>query len=160
MFDDVLLCCYVLGILATSRALGDFPLKSTVSDRLSLVSAEPEILTFDLAASLPSNNSANSANASVGSMPEFLILASDGVWDVFENEEACDLVRDRMRSTMAALSSSSSTSSQPGNDQQQQQISRSELLAQAAAAAARDLVTESYKRGSFDNCTAIVVNLM
>lgn len=56
----------VAGILATSRALGDYPLKHK-----NLVIADPDILTFDL------NDH----------KPHFIILASDGLWDTFSNEE-------------------------------------------------------------------------
>uniref|UniRef100_A0A0C9R2K5 PPM1L protein n=1 Tax=Fopius arisanus TaxID=64838 RepID=A0A0C9R2K5_9HYME len=65
----------VAGILATSRALGDYPLK----DR-KLVIADPDILTFDL----------------TDHDPSFLILASDGLWDTFSNEEAVAYIRDRL----------------------------------------------------------------
>lgn len=62
----------VAGILATSRALGDFPLK----DR-NLVIAKPDILTFDLAAL----------------KPQFMIMATDGLWDTFTNEDAIAFVK-------------------------------------------------------------------
>lgn len=62
----------VAGILATSRALGDYPLK----DR-KLVIADPDILTFELG----------------DHKPEFIILASDGLWDTFSNEEAVSYIR-------------------------------------------------------------------
>lgn len=62
----------VAGILATSRALGDFPLK----DR-NLVIAKPDILTFDLA----------------NMKPKFLIMATDGLWDCFSNEDAVAFVK-------------------------------------------------------------------
>lgn len=65
----------VAGILATSRALGDFPLK----DR-NLIIAEPDILTFDLK----------------DMKAQFMILASDGLWDEFSNEEAVAFVRENM----------------------------------------------------------------
>ncbi|XP_053692977.1 protein phosphatase 1L [Sabethes cyaneus] len=65
----------VAGILATSRALGDFPLKEK-----NLVIAEPDILSFDL----------------VYHRPMFLILASDGLWDTFSNEEAVAFIRERL----------------------------------------------------------------
>lgn len=65
----------VAGILATSRALGDYPLK----DR-KLVIADPDILTFDLA----------------DHKPMFLILASDGLWDTFSNEEAVAFIKERL----------------------------------------------------------------
>ncbi|XP_058818411.1 protein phosphatase 1L isoform X2 [Topomyia yanbarensis] len=65
----------VAGILATSRALGDYPLKEK-----NLVIAEPDILSFDL----------------VYHRPMFLILATDGLWDTFTNEEAVAFIRERI----------------------------------------------------------------
>lgn len=56
----------VAGILATSRALGDYPLKDS-----KLVIANPDILTFNLS----------------DHKPHFILLASDGLWDTFSNEE-------------------------------------------------------------------------
>lgn len=65
----------VAGILATSRAMGDYPLKEK-----NLVIAEPDILSFDL----------------VDHRPQFLILATDGLWDTFTNEEAVAYIRERL----------------------------------------------------------------
>ncbi|KAF2903690.1 hypothetical protein ILUMI_02485 [Ignelater luminosus] len=65
----------VAGILATSRALGDYPLKDK-----KLVIAEPDILTFDLS----------------DHKPLFVILASDGLWDTFSNEEAIAFIKERL----------------------------------------------------------------
>ncbi|GIY03862.1 protein phosphatase 1L [Caerostris extrusa] len=66
----------VAGILATSRALGDFPLK----DR-NLVIARPDILTFDLS----------------DLSPKFMILATDGLWDTFNNEDAVAFIKDNVQ---------------------------------------------------------------
>ena len=65
----------VAGILATSRALGDYPLKDK-----NLLIAEPDILTFNLKEH----------------KPRFLILASDGLWDCFTNEEAIEYIKERL----------------------------------------------------------------
>ncbi|XP_072750266.1 protein phosphatase 1L isoform X1 [Anoplolepis gracilipes] len=65
----------VAGILATSRALGDYPLKDK-----KLVIADPDILTFDLS----DHN------------PMFIVLASDGLWDTFSNEEAVAFIKERI----------------------------------------------------------------
>ncbi|KAL8598906.1 hypothetical protein ACOMHN_015485 [Nucella lapillus] len=65
----------VAGVLATSRAMGDLPLKDK-----RLVIADPDILTFDL------------RNLD----PGFMILATDGLWDYFSNQEAAEFVRDRL----------------------------------------------------------------
>lgn len=62
----------VAGILATSRALGDYPLKEK-----QFVIANPDVLTFDL-----SHHD-----------PQFIILASDGLWDTFTNEEAIECIK-------------------------------------------------------------------
>ncbi|XP_050528090.1 protein phosphatase 1L isoform X2 [Daktulosphaira vitifoliae] len=62
----------VAGVLATSRALGDYPLKEN-----KYVIADPDVLTFDLAYH----------------EPQFIILASDGLWDTFTNEEAIECIK-------------------------------------------------------------------
>lgn len=53
---------------------GDYPLK----DR-KLVTAEPDILTFNLAQQ----------------KSDFVVLASDGLWDAFDNEQATTFLRER-----------------------------------------------------------------
>ncbi|XP_018332781.1 protein phosphatase 1L [Agrilus planipennis] len=65
----------VAGILATSRALGDYPLKDK-----NFVIADPDILTFDL----------------YDHKPQFIILASDGLWDTFSNEDAIAFIKERL----------------------------------------------------------------
>lgn len=65
----------VAGILATSRAMGDYPLKDK-----RFVIADPDILTFNLD----------------DHKPMFLILASDGLWDTFTNEEAVRFIKERL----------------------------------------------------------------
>lgn len=96
----------VAGILATSRALGDYPLK----DR-KLVIADPDILTFDLE----------------DHKPMFLILASDGLWDTFSNEEAVAFIKERLNEPHYG---------------------------------AKSITLQSYYRGSLDNITVVVINLM
>ncbi|KAK6623678.1 hypothetical protein RUM43_009530 [Polyplax serrata] len=63
------------GILATSRALGDYPLKYN-----KYVIADPDVLTFDLS----------------DHKPQFIILASDGLWDTFSNEEAVAFIKEHL----------------------------------------------------------------
>ncbi|ESN90438.1 hypothetical protein HELRODRAFT_189860 [Helobdella robusta] len=65
----------VAGILALSRAMGDYPLKEK-----NFVVADPDILTFNLKKI----------------KPKFMILASDGLWDVFSNEEAVQFISSRL----------------------------------------------------------------
>ncbi|PVD18490.1 hypothetical protein C0Q70_21039 [Pomacea canaliculata] len=65
----------VAGVLATSRALGDLPLKEK-----RFLTAEPDILTFDLEEL----------------QPKFMILATDGLWDCFSNVEAVEYIKERL----------------------------------------------------------------
>ncbi|XP_061829233.1 protein phosphatase, Mg2+/Mn2+ dependent, 1Lb [Nerophis lumbriciformis] len=65
----------VQGILAMSRSLGDYTLKN-----LNVVVSDPDVLSFDLDKV----------------QPRFMILASDGLWDTFSNEEAVRFVRERL----------------------------------------------------------------
>lgn len=65
----------VAGILATSRALGDYPLKDK-----KLVIPDPDVLTFNL----------------TDHKPMFILLASDGLWDTFSNEEAVSFIKERL----------------------------------------------------------------
>ena len=65
-------------MLACSRALGDTKFKGTTPH---LVSAEPDVKSTPLGA--PATG-------------DFVILASDGVWDVFDDQKAVDLVAARL----------------------------------------------------------------
>ncbi|XP_057206371.1 protein phosphatase, Mg2+/Mn2+ dependent, 1Lb [Triplophysa rosa] len=65
----------VQGVLAMSRSLGDYPLK-----RLNVLIPDPDVLTFDLDTL----------------QPQFMILASDGLWDTFSNEEAVHFIKERL----------------------------------------------------------------
>jgi len=63
-------------------------------------------------------------NISLSLRPHFLILASDGLWDTFSNEEACTFVQEHLKESDFG---------------------------------AKSLVMESYKRGSVDNITVLVI---
>jgi len=63
----------VMGFLGVSRAFGDSEMKAASS---KMIIATPEISTRNLT-----------------SKDEFLVLACDGLWDVFENEDVCNLIR-------------------------------------------------------------------
>eukprot|EP00301_Raphidiophrys_heterophryoidea_P024749 c8133_g1_i1.p2 GENE.c8133_g1_i1~~c8133_g1_i1.p2 ORF type:complete len:226 (-),score=44.59 c8133_g1_i1:135-812(-) len=93
------------GVLAMSRSIGDLTLKKYVIPT-------PEIVKLDLT-----------------ERDEFLVMASDGVWDVLNNQEVVDLL-----------------------------LCRSNLLLKPDQAA-RAIVTEAFRRGSLDNITVIVVVL-
>nr|AJF34633.1 putative negative ABA regulator protein [Populus euphratica] len=112
----------VFGVLAMSRSIGDRYLKPWIIP-------EPEVMFIPRAKE-----------------DECLILASDGLWDVMSNEEACDLARKRIlvwhKKNGVALSSS-----------------RSEGIDPAAQAAAEYLSNRALQKGSKDNITVIVVDL-
>lgn len=58
--------------------MGDYPLKDK-----NFVIADPDILTFNLD----------------DHKPMFLVLASDGLWDTFSNEEAVKFIKERIDET-------------------------------------------------------------
>ncbi|EGF98778.1 uncharacterized protein MELLADRAFT_95423 [Melampsora larici-populina 98AG31] len=68
----------VNGNLALSRALGDFEFKQNKSlgPEDQVVTADPDIITHQ-----------------IGPEDEFLILACDGIWDVYSNQQVVDRVR-------------------------------------------------------------------
>lgn len=106
----------VNGILAVSRALGDYPLKE---DRL--VIADPDILSFDL----------------TELRARFMIIASDGFFDCFSNENAVQFVR--------------------GELARHGTVNMGESQAGLALYLAKRLANEAYTRESYDNITIIVV---
>ena len=93
---------------------GDYPLK----DRKVVVS-EPDVLSFQL-------------STEPHLRPEFAVLASDGLWDIFSNEEAVAHVRKQLISFGG---------------------SKSEI------ATAKSLAKEAYAKGSTDNVTVLIINL-
>ncbi|CAL4901718.1 unnamed protein product [Urochloa decumbens] len=106
----------VLGVLATSRSIGDYYLKPYVS-------AEPEVTVVDRT-----------------DQDEFLILASDGLWDVVSNEVACKIARNCLSGRAASMFP--------------------ETVAGCTAADAAALLTElAMSRGSKDNISVVVVEL-
>lgn len=73
----------VNGSLAVSRALGDYEYKQGIGlgPCEQLVSPEPEV----------------TAQERDHDNDEFLVLACDGVWDVFTSEDLCDFVRHQLK---------------------------------------------------------------
>ncbi|KDP22158.1 hypothetical protein JCGZ_25989 [Jatropha curcas] len=106
----------VLGVLATSRSIGDQYLKP-------FVISKPEVTVKERTEN-----------------DEFLILASDGLWDAISNEVACQIVRRCLSGRMRRKS---------------QEISSKGRAAEAATL----LVELAIGRGSKDNVSVIVVVL-
>ncbi|XP_078439072.1 putative protein phosphatase 2C 27 [Wolffia australiana] len=101
---------YLNGQLGVTRALGDWHLDGIKSAQGGPLIAEPELKMITL-----------------GKEDEFLIISSDGLWDVFTSQNAVDFARRRL---------------QEHND---------------ARVCCRELVEEAIKRGADDNLTAMVV---
>lgn len=104
--------CRVLGVLATSRSIGDHYLKPYVI-------SEPEVIVTERI-----------------SGDEFLILASDGLWDAVSNELACNVVRRCLASR-----------------------SMNGLTKRRAEEAAAMLAELAMGRGSKDNVSVVVIEL-
>ncbi|KAE8682623.1 Protein phosphatase 2C 77 [Hibiscus syriacus] len=112
----------VFGVLAMSRSIGDRYLKPWIIP-------DPEVMFVPRVKE-----------------DECLILASDGLWDVMTNEEACDLARRRIlqwhKKNGATLASE-----------------RGETIDPAAQSAAEYLSNRALQKGSKDNITVLVVDL-
>ncbi|KAK8706849.1 hypothetical protein V6N13_057924 [Hibiscus sabdariffa] len=112
----------VFGVLAMSRSIGDRYLKPWIIP-------EPEVMFVPRAKE-----------------DECLILASDGLWDVMTNEEACDLARRRIlqwhKKNGATLTSE-----------------RGETIDPASQSAAEYLSNRALQKGSKDNITVLVLDL-
>ena len=112
----------VNGSLAVSRSLGDIKLAPYLS-------RTPHILIMTKEEAYLQCGNSNSAT-----LPCFIILASDGLWDVMSNQEAVDLAW--------------------------QVISENEMSDTAYQEAAEVLTQEAYVRGSSDNIGVCVVAIM
>lgn len=111
----------VLGVLATSRSIGDHYLKPYVTPT-------PEVTICKRTED-----------------DEFLILASDGLWDVISNEMACQIVR-------RCLTGKIFRKSPDGTNEVSSGLTRAEVAASL-------LVELAIAKGSKDNISVIVVQL-
>ncbi|TMW92796.1 hypothetical protein EJD97_012557 [Solanum chilense] len=115
----------VLGVLATSRSIGDMYLKPYVIP-------DPEVIV-----------------SKRNDEDEFLILASDGLWDVIPNDVACDVTRRCLNGQTFRRC-----------DQQTKSYKRDEGVKESLAARAASFLAElAIARGSRDNISVIVVDL-
>ncbi|KAK4601321.1 hypothetical protein RGQ29_010755 [Quercus rubra] len=106
----------VLGVLATSRSIGDHYLRPYVI-------SEPEVTVTERT-----------------ELDDFLVIASDGLWDVVSNEFACEVVRRCLDGQIKRRISEVSSESTAGD-------------------AAAILAELAMSRGSNDNISVIVVAL-
>ncbi|KAH0687704.1 hypothetical protein KY290_019307 [Solanum tuberosum] len=112
----------VFGVLAMSRSIGDRYLKPWIIP-------EPEVMFVPRARE-----------------DECLVLASDGLWDVMTNEEACEVARRRI----LLWHKKNGTNALP---------ERGQGVDPAAQAAAEYLSSMALQKGSKDNISVIVVDL-
>ncbi|XP_078168267.1 protein phosphatase 2C family protein [Carex rostrata] len=119
----------VFGVLAMSRSIGDRYLK-------------PWIIPVPEVTILPRAKD-----------DECLILASDGLWDVMSNEEACEMARKRIllwhKKNGTGTGTSSTSLYERGGD----------LMDPASQAAAEYLSKHALQKGSKDNITVVVIDL-
>ncbi|PPD81928.1 hypothetical protein GOBAR_DD21145 [Gossypium barbadense] len=103
---------YLNGQLGVTRAFGDWHIEGMKEsgERIAPLSAEPELKMITLAKE-----------------DEFLIIGSDGIWDVFSSQNAIDFTRRRL---------------QEHND---------------VKLCCKEIVEEAIKRGATDNLTVVVV---
>lgn len=104
---------YLNGELGVTRALGDWHLEGMkgMGERVGPLSAEPELKLVTLTKE-----------------DEFLIIGSDGIWDVFSSQNSVDFARRRL---------------QEHND---------------VKLCCKQIVEEAIKRGAMDNLTVVMVN--
>jgi serine/threonine protein phosphatase PrpC len=106
---------------------------------------------------------------------QFIIVACDGIWDVMEDQDAVDMVKNHLRGVTAAsagiVSTASSSSSASGSEGEASSASSAAAMASGEAAvvdeealeriktSAQVLVDAALAKGSSDNVTAMVVFL-
>ncbi len=113
----------VRAALAVSRSLGDIDFKRPKD---SGVTAEPDVSRYELTEDI-----------------NFIILASDGMWDVIRDQEAGDIAR-KILATRGVLSEGKCTSTDK------------KAIEAACTAASQELLDTSMHRGSSDNVTVVV----
>ncbi|XP_059304645.1 protein phosphatase 2C 51-like [Lycium ferocissimum] len=121
----------VLGVLATSRSIGDMYLKPYVIP-------DPEVMV-----------------SKISDADEFLVLASDGLWDVIPNDVACDVTRRCLNGQMRRFSQQRKSHNVDARDEQSSEVVKESLAAQAASFLAELAIA----RGSRDNISVIVIEL-
>eukprot|EP01101_Sappina_pedata_P004604 TRINITY_DN1991_c0_g1_i1.p2 TRINITY_DN1991_c0_g1~~TRINITY_DN1991_c0_g1_i1.p2 ORF type:complete len:384 (-),score=118.88 TRINITY_DN1991_c0_g1_i1:124-1275(-) len=137
----------VNGVLGMTRSIGDRLIKGTNKDIFfgqqfggELVLPTPEITTEDIA----SKDS------------EFMILASDGLWDVLSSQEAVDFVRQRLYPGRVSLDLERKRAD--SKDLGIRSVSMSEVPQPAdVMEVAQELLCEAIEAGSLDNISVIIV---
>ncbi|KAE8688685.1 putative protein phosphatase 2C 24 [Hibiscus syriacus] len=125
----------VLGVLAMSRAIGDNYLKPYVI-------CEPEVTVAERTAE-----------------DEFLILASDGLWDVVSNDTACRVTRMCLRGGNCDLNALLLSAGRVEGEAVGGSVMGGEISDKACADASMLLTKLALARHSTDNVSVVVVDL-
>mmetsp|Transcript_17227 Transcript_17227/g.25528 ORF Transcript_17227/g.25528 Transcript_17227/m.25528 type:complete len:340 (+) Transcript_17227:193-1212(+) len=112
--------------MATSRTLGDFHFKNDKSRSQveQIVSPEPTVMKMKRHRT-----------------DQFVVLASDGVWDVMSNQEVCDFLMDEFADSI------------------QSDADPSNLPQHFVGEASKKILGRCLARGSMDNCSIIIIDL-
>jgi serine/threonine protein phosphatase PrpC len=153
----------VNGNLAVSRAVGDAAEKP-------FVSAVPDVRVVDLdvggGGGGSGSSSSSSSSGSSSAEDEFIILASDGLWDVMTSDEAVRYVHGILGGRDAETIGATSLASRadvlgffaPTTALSDANKAVSEFeIAQRKKNMARSLIDEAMRRGTSDNVTALVL---
>ncbi|KAK9103500.1 hypothetical protein Sjap_020754 [Stephania japonica] len=158
----------VLGILAMSRALVKFSLRSLQSSRI-LVAIPNGILLNQANVTRRKDMSGDKyLKPIVISQPELsfskrtpedecLILASDGLWDVLSNDVACDVARRCLFE--GSTSSAVGLNTLPSTESPEENLSEVQLSQSRCSLAAALLTRLALGRKSSDNISVIVIDL-
>lgn len=118
--------------LSVSRAMGDKFAKPAVSGKV-------DVKMFDLDAGVTDDGDGE---------PEFVVLASDGLWDVFTDQEAVKFVHEKL-ATVTGDPGSGFFSINAAEHERRKKSMMKQM--------SRWLAREAYMRGSGDNITVVVI---
>ena len=132
----------VMGSLAVSRAIGDSQLKN-ISKKGRILIPDPEVTKYKPKMCICQNNqNLDTFNDGI-CMDEFIIIATDGLWDVLSSQAAVDLIRDLMQKN-SLLS----------NDEIDMKI-----LSSSLSKISNSVADHAVASGSQDNVTVMIIKI-
>jgi serine/threonine protein phosphatase PrpC len=138
----------VCGMLAVTRSMGDYALKPYVIAQPDVQQIRLPIRTSvikddDDTVGTDTLDTTTTDTAISFVVPDFLVLACDGLWDVISDNEAVTMVYDYCHRSKTSSAQAASSSYLPNMDD-----------------VAQYLIEQALRRGTSDNITVIVVWLM